>query len=381
MIINDQMIDDIALGATVLGTGGGGDPYSGALMAKVAIANAVKPVELIALEQVEDDWMVVPSSMMGAPTVSIEKINSTSQMTVAFEAMEKALGQSIQATFPIEVGGFNSLIPILVAAQKGIPVIDCDAMGRAFPESQMVTFYLDGLPSAPNTMADEKGNVVTLYPIDGVWSERFARPITEQMGGSSSICDYPMRGKALKSSALNATLSKAQKIGEAIRMANDAGKSGVEAVLNIVGGYRILTGKIVDIERNTSGGFATGCVTIEQLAKQASSNAIDIAYVHFQNELLVAHGGDSSEDLSDTTLLACTPDLISILDHETGHPITTEQLRYGQRVDLIAYPCDEKWRTEKGIEVVGPNYFGYPVAYQPIELLYQMYTCNDGLEA
>ncbi|CAH1542593.1 conserved hypothetical protein [Vibrio owensii] len=368
MIINEQMIDDIALGATVLGTGGGGDPYSGALMAKVAIVNAKKPVELIALENIPDEWMTVPSSMIGAPTVSIEKINSRDQMLVAFEAMEQALGEQIQATFPIEVGGFNSLIPILVAAQKGIPVIDCDAMGRAFPESQMVTFYLDGLPSAPNTLADEKGNVVTLYPIDGVWSEKFARPITEQMGGSAAMCDYPMRGETLKRSALSATLTQARKIGEAIRHANEIGESGLEAVLNIVGGHKIISGKIVDIERNTSGGFVTGGVTIEKLHRN-DTGSVDSVYVHFQNELLVAHKGSNASELSNGSLLACTPDLISILDHETGHPITTEQLRYGQRIDLIAYPCNAKWRTEKGIEVAGPGYFGYDVEYKTIEAL------------
>ncbi|MGL6259851.1 DUF917 domain-containing protein [Vibrio sp. WXL210] len=366
MIFNDQMIDDIALGATVLGTGGGGDPYSGALMAKAAIANAKQPVELIALDQVADDWMTVPSSMIGAPTVAIEKLNSQDQMLVAFEAMEQAVGCPIGATFPIEVGGFNSLIPILVAAQKGIPVVDCDAMGRAFPESQMVTFYLDGLPSAPNTLADEKGNVVTLHPVDGLWSERFARPITEQMGGSAAMCDYPMLGKALKRSALGGTLTKAMEIGRSIRQANALGDSAVEAVLKLVKGRRVITGKIIDIERSTSGGFVTGGVVIEPLATRGETDKV---FVHFQNELLLAHKGCSADEISQASLLACTPDLISILDHESGQPITTEQLRYGQRIDLIAYPCDPKWRTTKGIDVAGPRYFGYPVDYTPIEAL------------
>ncbi|MFA0355410.1 DUF917 domain-containing protein [Vibrio breoganii] len=369
MIINEQIIDDIALGATVLGTGGGGDPYSGALMAKVAIKNAEKPVEIISLDEVKDDWMTVPSSMIGAPTVSIEKINSESQMLVAFEAMEQALGEDIQATFPIEVGGFNSLIPILVAAQKGIPVVDCDAMGRAFPESQMVTFYLDGLPSAPNTLADEKGNVVTLHPLDGVWSERFARPITEEMGGSAAMCDYPMKGRHLKRSALGGTLTQAMQIGQAIRAANKNGENAVDAVLEIVGGTRLVSGKIVDIERTTAGGFVTGGVIIEKLNKAGTESQPKDVYVHFQNELLLAHEGRKAEDISQESLLAATPDLISILDHETGQPVTTEQLRYGQRVDLIAYPCDPKWRTAKGIEVAGPNYFGYDVEYKTIEQL------------
>ncbi|GEM80271.1 DUF917 domain-containing protein [Vibrio superstes] len=369
MIINDQIIDDIALGATVLGTGGGGDPYSGALMAKAAIAQSEKPVEIISLEQVDDNCMTVPSSMIGAPTVAIEKLNSKEQMLVAFEAMEKALEETISVTFPIEVGGFNSLIPILIAAQKGIPVVDCDAMGRAFPESQMVTFYLDGLPSAPNTLADEKGNVVTLHPLDGVWSERFARPITEEMGGSAAMCDYPMRGVDLKKSALGGTLTKAMNIGKAIRHANDNSENAVDAVLDIVGGQRIVSGKILDIHRTTSGGFVTGGVVIEKLQYSDNQDQPDSVVVHFQNELLLAHKGRSADDLSQENLLATTPDLISILDHETGQPITTEQLHYGQRVDLIAYPCDPKWRTDKGIEVAGPNYFGYEVEYQTIESL------------
>ncbi|MDN2483557.1 DUF917 domain-containing protein [Vibrio agarivorans] len=367
-IITNQLIDDIALGATVLGTGGGGDPYSGALMAKAAIAQSSKPVEIIALDEVQDEWMVVPSSMIGAPTVALEKINSIEQMTVAFEAMELALGEKIDATFPIEVGGFNSLIPILVAAQKGIPVVDCDAMGRAFPESQMVTFFLDGLPSAPNTLADEKGNVVTIHPLDGVWSERFARPITEQMGGSAAMCDYPMRGHNLKASALGATLTLAAEIGEAIRLANQQGKSGVDAILKLTNGHLIVQGKVVDVSHETSGGFVKGGVSIQKLNHDGATSDRDV-YVQFQNELLVAHYGQGPNELSQDTLLASTPDLISILDHETGMPITTEQLRYGQRVDLIAYPCDRKWRTSKGIEVAGPNYFGYDIQYLPIEQL------------
>ncbi|MCC4820177.1 DUF917 domain-containing protein, partial [Vibrio lentus] len=31
--------------------------------------------------------------------------------------------------------------------------------------------------------------------------------------------------------------------------------------------------------------------------------------------------------------------------------------------------CDPKWRTDKGIEVAGPGYFGYTVEYQTIEQL------------
>lgn len=91
--------------------------------------------------------------------------------------------------------------------------------------------------------------------------------------------------------------------------------------------------------------------------------------VLFQNELLLAYRSSQVANPTQDNLLAVVPDLISIVDSETGRPIITEHLRYGQRVDVIAYPCNDKWRTPKGIDVAGPEYFGYPVQYVPIEQL------------
>ena len=40
----------------------------------------------------------------------------------------------------IEEGGVNATLPLVVSALSGLPVIDADGMGRAFPELQMVTY-------------------------------------------------------------------------------------------------------------------------------------------------------------------------------------------------------------------------------------------------
>ena len=64
-----------------------------------------------------------------------------------------------------------------------------------------------------------------------------------------------------------------------------------------------------------------------------------------------------------------TPDLITVLDAETGIPITTEGIRYGARCVVLGIPCDNKWRTKRGIELVGPRYFGYDTDYIPVEEL------------
>ena len=48
-----------------------------------------------------------------------------------------------------------------------------------------------------------------------------------------------------------------------------------------------------------------------------------------------------------------------VLDGESGEPITTEALRYGQRVRVIAAPADERWHSQAALAMVGPGYFGY----------------------
>ena len=69
--IND--IENLSVGAAILGTGGGGDPYIGKLMAIDAIKNHGE-VDLISPEEVPDSACVIPTGMMGAPTILIEKV-------------------------------------------------------------------------------------------------------------------------------------------------------------------------------------------------------------------------------------------------------------------------------------------------------------------
>ena len=59
-------LDDIAVGGAILGTGGGGDPYIGKLMAQEAIRRHGK-VRLVDIDGFDDDALIAPVCMMGAP--------------------------------------------------------------------------------------------------------------------------------------------------------------------------------------------------------------------------------------------------------------------------------------------------------------------------
>lgn len=352
--ISIEQLDDIALGAAVLGTGGGGDPYIGKLMAQQSIRKC-GPVTLMDPADLDDDVLIVPSAMMGAPTVMLEKIPRGEEIVTAFKALEAFLGKKGFATMSCEAGGLNSTTPFTVAAELGIPLVDADMMGRAYPELQMVTPTMYGVSATPMAIADEKGNSAIINAVNNHWTETFARTVTIDMGCSAMIALFPMTGKQVKETTVHGTITFIELIGRTLREAHEQQRDPIEAVRAITNGHIVWEGKVSDIARRTETGFARGEATISG-ANDYEGRDLRIA---FQNEFLIAR--------TDDEVLVSTPDLITILDAETGDPITTESLRYGFRVVVLAMPCDPRWRTDAGLELVGPGYFGYDATYIPVE--------------
>ena len=345
----------IALGGAFLGTGGGGDPYIGKLMAEQAI-RASGPVQVIDVDDLADDALVVPVAMMGAPTVMLEKLPRGDEAISALRALEAVLGRKADAIFTIEAGGLNSTIPIAVAATAGLPIVDGDGMGRAFPELQMVSMTMAGVSACPMTMADEKGNAITLNTVDNLSTEKFARSITVEMGGAGLIALYPMTGAEAKKATLRGSMSLIHDIGKIVQEEQAANRNCAQRLGRELNGIRLFEGRVMDVDRRTTGGFARGTAIIQGLD---SFEGREIR-LHFQNEFLVA-------ETDDGTALATTPDLICLLDLETGVPITTETMGYGFRVIVFGLPCDPAWRSDHGLQLVGPRYFGYEHDYVPIE--------------
>lgn len=94
---------DVSLGGAFLGTGGGGDPYIGKLMAEQAI-EANGSVTVLDVEALDDDALIVPVAMMGAPTVMLEKLPRGDEAIAALRSLEAVIGQKATAIFCIEAG-------------------------------------------------------------------------------------------------------------------------------------------------------------------------------------------------------------------------------------------------------------------------------------
>ncbi len=353
-LLDRQQIEDIAIGSAVLGTGGGGDPYLG----KLAALQAIKqhgPLPLVSVDELPDDTLVALPFAIGSPVPYLERITMTDEIVRAYHAMSRYFGRPIGAVMPAEIGGVNSVIPLAVGRALGLPVIDGDCMGRAFPELQLVTLTLYGHQAAPLAVADEHGNVAIIDSIDNTWAERLARPVAVEMGAIAGGVGYPVTVRDLKEAAILGSVTYAETVGRAIREARQQHDDPIEAVLRATRGFRLFAGRIVDVQRRTQRGWALGETRIAGLDAFAGRAMV----VRFQNEHLVAIEHDE--------VVASVPDLIAILDTERGEPITTENLRYGFRVTIIGIPCDPKWRTPEGLALGGPRHFGYDIDYVPVE--------------
>ena len=120
------------------------------------------PVNVISVEELKGDDLVVPLSMMGAPLINMERILSGKELDALLTTVERRLGRKPTVLMAAEIGGANAITPLLIAAKWGIPVLDADMIGRAFPELQMSSCYLKGLKPTPAVMADCLGNTVVI---------------------------------------------------------------------------------------------------------------------------------------------------------------------------------------------------------------------------
>jgi DUF917 family protein len=354
-------VADLARGCAFLGSGGGGDPHVAFLELDALLANG-NTVELIDAAALDDQAFVAGCGWIGAPTVSLEKLPTGREALQGLRKLEEITGRRVDAVFPVEIGGSNGLAALVLGLRSGLPVVDCDGMGRAFPESQMVIFNVRGQAASPAILTDDKGTCVVLHTRDNLAEERLARAVAVTLGGNCHLMEYSAEGRQIKRNALHGTVSDALAIGRALRAAREGHGDPFSGLFEALRGCRqfsragiLFDGKIVDLQRETRRGFSVGRALIDGFADGGRLEVV------FKNENLLAS--------RDGVTLAMVPDIITILDRETAETIVTERLRYGQRVKVVGACAPAALRTPDALAVLGPQAFGFEGPYRPIESL------------
>lgn len=347
-------VEALAVGAWILGTGGGGSPY-------LNLLNMRKLLELghnVRLQDpatLDDNALVAVLSTQGAPIVGQERLCNPEVSLKALRLQEEHMGRRFDAVMALEIGGGNGILPLTVAALAKLPVVDADSMGRAYPEAQMTSFSVAGLNCAPMAMADIRNNEVIIKQSESwKWMERLSRKICTEMGSTASTCKAPRTGREVKDHGVLYTTSKAIALGAALLRARAEHSDPIEAIIKQSNGKRIFTGKISDVERRTTEGFLKGRARLDGLDEDQGKNFT----LDFQNEYSVGYLNDEPEIM--------TPDLICVVDSINGDGFATESIRYGQRVTVIALPSPEVFLTPEGLDLVGPRAFGFDFDFKSV---------------
>jgi uncharacterized protein len=354
-------VSALALGSAVLGCGGGGNSYYGQLVARRVLTEETA-VPVIDVDDMEPGSFAISPAAVGATLVALEKPPSLIALRAGLAAVTPALKGRLTAFFAGEIGGLQCIFPLLAAAQAGLPLLDGDGMGRAFPELQMTTFSIYGTTRGlPHALSGDRG-ILPLPPISnhpapasseppGIQFERAVRKVCTEEGGLiylTAVFDQ----ESLSRTLVRGSISLALRIGRAVESARTSATDPIRAIIDAADGKTLLVGKIVDVERQFRAGHDWGTVRVEGVDEDRGRRT-EIA---FKNEYLIVKLDDE--------IVLTVPDLITLVETESGTPVSTEILRPGLRVTVLALPASPLLTTPVALKSVGPTAFGYNLPYK-----------------
>jgi DUF917 family protein len=343
----------LAAGCAAVGAGGGGDPDLTLTMALRAVAEH-GPVHVVGLDDIDDDALVMPCGMVGAPTIADERVWSGDEGATLLDMVTRLHGRPVQALMPLQIAGANGVLPVTWAARLGLPLADADGTGRAFPELQQQAMHLSGVAAGPVVLTDGRGNTIVIHLGDETWADRLSRSAAASLGGVCAAALYAMRGALARTTTIRGSVTRALALGTAIVEA--AADERLAAVVEALGGRVLIQGTVVEIDRGAGGGggFMRGTAIVQS----AGPGPRRRLRLELQNGYLLA--------LEDGAPRAMVPDLVSVLAAESCAPILTERLGFGQRVTVVASPAPDVWRSQPALALVGPASFGYDLEYASI---------------
>lgn len=351
-ILQLQEAEDILYGACIYGTGGGGSLSDGLDIIRNIYSNG-KMIRLIALEDVEDDWLVASPYYVGsvaAPSEEVvEKLRGLKTVeenvsTIATRMLQKNLREKIRGICATELGG-NTAWAMEVAASLDIPLIDADPAGRAVPDLAHTTFNLFDVSIAPFALANSFGDSLVVETVaNHNRAEDIARTFATISGNYSGICDHPVKGKKFRTSVIKGTISKAEAVGRAMRKANNNEENPIEEIINAGEGKLLYEGIVREASWKDVEGFIEGSIVIK------SDTETDTMSVWFRNENMIARIADK--------IVSIIPELIVILDRRTGKPILNPCCKEGMEVAVLSFPAPPLWESEEGLSLFGPEYIG-----------------------
>ncbi|KAJ5720947.1 uncharacterized protein N7483_008881 [Penicillium malachiteum] len=368
-IVSATDLEFIARGCKILGCGGGGDPYQEYLKARALIQRHPGTVKVVSAEYFPDDCLIGWTGCMGSPEVSMERLENDECLKAHSELMRVTQSLPVSAFLALEIGGGNGVLNLGVSAHYGVPCLDADYMGRAYPTFWQVTPNVYGAPNGdalvPATIASGDGTFITMTKSrTDKLVDKALRAACVEMGCRAGKAGPPKAARVVREQAITGTLSLAWWIGRAVALEKNINDKA-QRIIDEVGGSESAAilgqGKITSVERVLKTGHTYGVLEVEGTLNDSTMALIKIP---FKNENAFVEAVCDGE----SRILASVPDLIAVIDAETGSGLGTPEYKYGLKVLIIAIAASPRWTdTERGMQLGGPGSMGFDeVKYTPI---------------
>jgi DUF917 family protein len=332
-------IDDMVVGVSLLGSGGGGDARTLARVLRRRLGTGQqrlhRPAELTG-------HTVIPVGVVGATSLFLEKLPGGHELTGAVEAVSRWTGVRATAIMPLEAGGLNGITAMLAALELDLPLLDVDLMGRAFPRLDQLSWSAQGMPLVPCALCESGGQVLVIDGASPSDLERTARSFLVHSGGWAAIALRPVAVEEAAANGITGSLAHALELGRAHAALPEVAPAAV--VERALGGVVLGSGRVRQIVRHHDPDPTKSSIHVEDSATDA------VLRIEAQHEYLLA--------FVDGRPVASTPDLLCVLDRRTHLPIAVDRLRVGDEVMIVISRGPSWWRRPDRLRHVGPAAFG-----------------------
>lgn len=333
-------------------------------------------IDLYDVQSMKSDESSFGVAIMGSPTAhaSVDDLASISLLAYQ-ETLALAERYDINAEYAmaLELGGANTLVPLLCAMKYGLKVLDADMCGRAVPGLETSLSNVNGLATSPLALTDAEGNsydIILSDPYDAEGAESVAVAILNHLNSNGGLTGFYYSQSEIDASIPVGSLSQCVEIGECIELfqamsIEERQEKPLFEMLNELNlGIRstTLTSKASSVKYFYQEPVAGGARDGGHYYLGEEGVPGEYFCVQFNNETMAVSVLTESGEFK---CIATAPCVITMYDEITGRPLTNADLKAEAENGTSEYKVvmgiiqvDAKWwnDTDKVSEVWTPYF-------------------------